>query len=185
MWYAATVTSGPSSEPITLATLKAHLRIDSDDENSLLNTYITAARSYIESYCGTPLVSRSVTFKCDCFADFSYISVVPLISISGVTYVDAAGDTQTLSTSVYEVRSDGLTASIELKYGQSWPSIQSGSRITVVGSVGYSTVPEAITAALLLLIAHWYENRETAGATMVEAPHSVTSLLVNHRNHSS
>jgi uncharacterized phiE125 gp8 family phage protein len=183
MWYVSAVTSGPASEPVSLATLKTHLRVESDDENTLLNTYITAARSYVESYCGVPLVTRSITAKCDCFADFASVPMVPLGVVSGITYVDEAGAGQTLSTAVYEVRSDGLDASIVLKYGQQWPSIQAGSRITVATAVGYATVPEAIVAALLLLIAHWYENRETAGETLAEAPHSVTSLLVNHRNH--
>lgn len=185
MWYVSAVTSGPSSEPITLAKLKEHLKVETGDEDTLLDTYITAARSYIESYCGTPLVSRSITAKCDCFADFANVPLVPLGGVSAVTYVDAAGAAQTLSTAVYEVRSDGLTASIVLKYGQAWPSIQPGSRISVAGTVGYSTVPEAIVAALLLLIAQWYANRETSGEALSEAPHTVTALLVNHRNHSS
>lgn len=185
MWYVAAVTSGPASEPVSLAVLKTHLRIETADEDTLLATYITAARSYVESYCGTPLVTRNVTFKCDCFGDFAAIPTVPLATVSSITYVDDAGAGQTLSTDVYEVRTDGLEASIVLKYGQSWPSFRAGSRITVAGAVGYTTVPEAIVAALLLLIAHWYENRETAGAVLSEAPHTVTALLVNHRNHTS
>lgn len=185
MWYPATVTSGPGSEPVSLVRLKEHLRVESDDENDLLNTYITAARSYVESYCGTPLVSRNVTAKCDCFGDFCAVPIVPLTTVSSIVYVDEAGADQTLATSVYEVRTDGLHASIVLKYGQSWPSIRAGSRITVAGAIGYATVPEGIVAALLLLIAHWYQNRETAGDTLSEAPHSVTALLTNHRNHTS
>lgn len=185
MWYVAAITSGPASEPVTLAKLKEHLRVDSGDDDTLLETYITAARSYVESYCGTPLVIRTVSVKCDCFDDFANFPAVPLATVTGITYVDEAGAGQTLSTDVYEVRSDVLTASLVLKYGQTWPIIRAGSRITVAGTIGYSTVPEAIVAALLLLIGHWYANRETAGESMSEAPHTVTALLVNHRNHTA
>ncbi len=111
-----------------------------------------AARSHVEAYCGTRLASQTVSIKCDGFSDFVRLSESPVQSVSSVSYVDASGATQTLSADVYELRSDGLEAAIVLKYGQAWPSIRQGSRITVTVVVGYAAVPPAIVHAMLLRI---------------------------------
>lgn len=182
-WYSATVTVAATSEPITLAEAKAQCRVDGADEDGYLNGLIAAARSHIEGYCGTPLVSRTVTVKCDGFADFALFPIVPLGAVSSISYVDGAGATQTLSTDIYEVRSDGLTASLALKSGQSWPTIQTGSRITVTATVGYSAVPEAVKHAALFLVATWHAQREAvAEGQVTDVPHAVDALLSNHRS---
>lgn len=183
-WYPATVTVAAASEPVTLAEAKAQCRVDGTEDDAYLTALIAAARGHIEGYCGTPLISRTVTVKCDCFDDFAHFPIVPLGSVSSVSYVDGAGATQTLSTSVYEVRSDGLTASLALKNGQSWPTIQAGSRITVTASVGYSAVPDATKHAALLLVALWFDTREAVnvGNIVTTMPHAVDALLSNHRS---
>lgn len=184
-WYPHAVTSAAASEPITLAEAKVQVGIlDEPGYDSALNSFIASARAHVEAYCGTPIASRTVTVKCDSFDDFAKFPVVPLVSVSSVSYIDAAGDTQTLATSVYEVRSDGLTASLVLKYGQVWPSVQPGSRITVTAIVGYSAVPADVKHALLLLITHWFANREAADSAMAPIPMGVDALLANHRAYS-
>lgn len=180
-WYPHTVTAAAGSEPVTAAEAKSQTRVDGTADDTALGIYIAAARAHVEAYCGTPLVSRTITAKCDSFDDFALFPVVPLASVSSVAYVDGAGDAQTLSTSVYEVRSDGLTASLALKSGQSWPTIQTGSRITVTASVGYSSIPADVKHAMLLLIGHWFANREAAGEQLSSIPHGVDELLANHR----
>jgi hypothetical protein len=50
------------------------------------------------------------------------------------------------------VRADGLEASIVLQFGQSWPTIRRGSRITVVAVVGFASVPSELESAILLRI---------------------------------
>lgn len=182
-WYPHTVTVAAASEPLTEAEAKAQCRVDGSDEDSYIASLIEAARSHVEGYCGTPIVSRTVTVKCDKFADFAAFPVVPLQSVSSVSYVDGAGSTQTLSTDVYEVRADGLTASLALKDGQSWPSIQSGSRITVTAVVGYSAPPPEIVHAVKLLVATWYDQRAgVSDKPISETPHAVAALLTNHRS---
>ena len=183
MWYPHTVTVAAAAEPVTLAEAKAQCRVDGSDEDTLIGGIIKSARAYVEDYTGTITTSRTVAWKCDSFDDFAHFPVVPLASVSSVAYVDGAGTTQTLSTDVYEVRTDGLQASLVLKSGQSWPSIQSGSRVTVTAVVG-GTVSDAIRHAMLLLIGDWYrarENTSMGAAQPVEMPHAVTALLANHR----
>ena len=174
-WYPATVTVAAASEPISADEARTQTRWDGSTANdTALGIYIASARAYVEKYCGTPLVSRTVAVKCDSFDDFAVFPVVPLSSVSSVSYVDTAGATQTLSTDVYEVRTDGLEASIVLKYGQSWPGIQSKSRITVTAVVGYSAIPDDIKHALLTLVSQGDNEREAAFA-------GAHDLLANHR----
>jgi uncharacterized phiE125 gp8 family phage protein len=181
VWYPHAVTIAAASEPVTLVQAKAQCRVDDTTEDSLIEGYIAAARSHVEAYCNTPLVSRTITAKCDSFCDFERFPLGPLTSVSSVAYVDTDGANQTLAGTVYELRSDGLEASIVLKYNQSWPSIQSGSRITVTGVAGYTAIPDDIIHAILLLIAHWFENREAVGNGVVILPMGVDALLCNHR----
>lgn len=180
-WYPHTVTVAPASEPVSLSEAKAQTRVDGTANDTSLALYIAAARAHVEAYCGTPLVSRTVTVKCDIFDDFERFPLAPLSSVSSITYVDTASAPQTLSTDVYEVRSDGLIGSIVLKSGQSWPAIESGSRITLTATVGYAAVPDGIRLALLLLIGHWFEHREASDKPLESIPMGVDALLANWR----
>jgi uncharacterized phiE125 gp8 family phage protein len=181
VWYPHAVTIAAANEPVTLDQAKAQCRVEDTFEDDLLDGYIAAARAHVEAYCNTPLVSRTITAKCDSFCDFERFPLGPLASVSGIVYVDTDGANQTLAGTVYELRSDGLEASIVLKYNQSWPAIQSGSRITVTGAVGYAAIPDDIIHAILLLIAHWFQNREAVGDGLAIVPMGVDALLCNHR----
>ncbi|HYE49584.1 MAG TPA: head-tail connector protein [Azospirillaceae bacterium] len=183
MWYPATITGAVEAEPITTAEAKAHLRVDGAAEDSLIAGLVAAARAHAEAYCGARLATQTVAMKCDGFADLGRLPEAPVQSVASVTYVDTSGDTQTLATSVYELRSDGLEAALVLKYGQAWPATRMGSRITVTAVVGYATLPKDIRHALLLLIGHWYVAREAVniGNIVNELPLGVAALLCNHR----
>ncbi len=37
---------------VTLEEAKAHIKVDNDDEDALINTYIAAAEDHIRRYCG-------------------------------------------------------------------------------------------------------------------------------------
>lgn len=183
MWYPATITTAAAVEPVSSAEVKTQSVIDFTDDDTLVTRLIAAARGHVELYCGTRLASQTVSVACDQFADMCRFPESPLNSVTSISYIDTAGDPQTLATSVYVVRSDGLEPSIKLKYRQAWPAIQQGSRITVVAVVGYATVPDDVKHAMLLLIAHWYATREAVnvGNIVTTVPMGVDPLLCNHR----
>lgn len=177
MWYPATVTVA-ATEPVTAQEVKRQSYIDHDDDNDILTRLIATARDHAERYCGARFGTQTVTVKCDGFADMARLPEAPVQSITSIAYVDTAGTTQTLSTDVYELRSDGLDASIALKYNQTWPAIQPGSRITVTAVVGYADTPPAVKHAMILFIASAFENREPTAA---EDWTAFDSLLCNFR----
>lgn len=185
MWYQATITTAATSEPVTLEEVKAQGIVDHTDDDDLIERLIATARDHVEHYCGVRFASQTVETKCDCFADLRRLPEAPVSSVTSITYVDVAGATQTLQTDVYELRKDGLEPSIALKYGQVWPTVQPGSRITVTAVVGYDAAPEAVSHAMLMLVATWYSQRENIliGATVenLPMPSSVDALLCNFR----
>lgn len=183
MWYPAAVPA-PSAEPVTLTQAKAHLRVDHSDDDAVITGLIKAARSHIEAACAVRFASRSsATFKCDFFSDMARLPEAPVVSIGSISYTDTTGATQTLSTSVYELRSDGLDAAVILKSGQSWPGIEMGSRITVTAAIGYATPPDEISHAILMLVGHFYDSRSavSVGETGSELPFAVNALISNYR----
>lgn len=178
MWYPATVTIA-ADELVTIGQARQQARTDIDaDFDAELTRDIAAARNHVEAYCGIRIGSQTVVAKCDAFEDMARVEEVPLVSVTSIQYVDTDGATQTLSTSVYEVRSDDLEASIVLKYAQSWPAIQPGSRITLTAVVGYAAAPPAVLHAMLLRIADFFKDHEAMAS---EDFTTFDALLANHR----
>lgn len=152
MWYPVKVTVPPSSDPVTLAEAKAQCGVTGSDKDSVLNLLIGASRSFVEGYTGIKLVEQTVEVECDDWSDLARLTAAPLIDVTSITYVDTAGDLQTLATTVYAVNSDDLRPSITLKYNQRWPAIQLNSRIKITADLGYETMPSDLKAAILLMI---------------------------------
>jgi uncharacterized phiE125 gp8 family phage protein len=178
MWYPPKVTQAPEEEPVSLDEAKDHAHIDAPDDDEAIKRLIASARAHVENYCGIALATQTVEVKCDGFSDMARLPVAPVQSVMSIGYVDAAGADQTVAASVYELRADGLEAAIALKHGQSWPSTQPGSRITLIAVVGYETVPPDVKHALLLFISSGDLNRENVKA---EGWTAFDSLLCNNR----
>ena len=136
------------------------------------------ARNHVESYCDIRIGAQTIVAKCDSFNDLARLPDAPVTSITSITYVDTDGATQTLATSVYELRADGLEAAVVLKFNQSWPAIQPGSRIIVTAVVGYTTAPPAVHHAMLVRIADHFTDHETVASGDFS---TFDALLVNHR----
>lgn len=183
MWYQSTVTAA-ASELVTAAEAMAHCRVDAGDSviDAEIDRLIAAARRHVENYCSIRIGSQTLVSRCDSFADFERLPEAPITSVS-VQYVDTAGATQTLATDVYELRNDGLEAAIALAYGKAWPAIQPGSRITVTIVGGFTALAADLRHAMLMLIAHWFANREAVSASGAqgEMPMGVADLLANNR----
>jgi uncharacterized phiE125 gp8 family phage protein len=154
MWYPATVTVAPASEPVTAAQVKQQCGIATADTSydDMITRMILAERGFVERYCDIKIVTQTVSMKCDSFSEFKRLPVSPIQSVTSISYVDVDGVTQALDAAVYEARLEGLAPSIVLKYNQVWPTTQVGSRITIIAVAGYATVPSELVSAMLLRI---------------------------------
>jgi uncharacterized phiE125 gp8 family phage protein len=170
----------PSEEPVSLQEARAHLRLESREDEYLTNL-ITAAQRHCESFLGRALITQTWDLMLDCFpADEIEIPLPPLQSITYVKYKDTAGVLQTLDISCYIVDANSQPGRVSPAYGQSWPStydeIQSVQIRFVAGYGAAADVPQSIKSAILIKLADLYEHRgdETASDTIDRA---IQSLL--------
>lgn len=109
------------------------------------------------------------------------------VSVTSVTYVDLQGNLQTLDPSTYRLDNTSEPARLTPIPGTYWPLTElylPGSvQITyVAGSYGdgveINNCPQTVVMAMLLLIGHWYQNREeTSPENLKNIPLGVCSLL--------
>ena len=178
-----------SSEPVTVAEAKAHLRVETTDDDTYITTLIKIARKHIEDICGISMISQTWDLWLNHFPNEIKIPRPPLISVTSITYTDTDGDSQTLATGVYTVDSDSDPGRIYEAYDQSFPSVRSIPKAIKVRFVsGFSAtatgVDEDLKHAMLLLIGQWFENREpvVVGTIAAEIPMTVKSLLAPYKH---
>lgn len=182
--YALKQTVAPTIEPITLAEAKNHLRVDTNNDDVYIETLIKAVRRYTEDTTSLAFLTQTWTLKLDCFPDVIEIYRTPVQSVSSITYVDVSGDTQTLPTSDYYVDTDSMLPRIMPAYGEVFPSVfPRPLPVTVTFIAGNTTaalVPEQFKQALLLLLGHYYENRELLiTGTFVQSVPMAYDFLMN------
>lgn len=183
--------TAPAAEPITLADAKLHLRVDGDDEDSLIESLVVAARRWIEQTHGLALVTQTWDGALARFPRGSEIMVpkYPLVSVTSITYHDDDLSTSTVfSSSSYQVDTRPRPPRIVLKNGSSWPtdSLRLSSGVVVRAVFGFGdpvNVPPGIVHAMRLLVANMYEHREpeVTGTIVAEVDFAVDALLAPYR----
>lgn len=184
---ALTQSVAPSIEPVSLDEAKLHAGIDGDEINSLVgNLWIPSARITAETATGRQFINATWEWKLSHFPASGEFVVPkpPLSSITSIQYIDTAGATQTLATSVYDVDTTSEPGRVALAYNQSWPATRGDiNAVTVTFVAGYGTartdVPANFRHAMLLLIGHANEHREEASEVreMKVIPKGASSLL--------
>ena len=170
--------SAPATEPLSIAEVKAHLRVDFSDDDALITALIVTARQQAEHRTGRALVSQQWRLGLEFFPDNSLELPKPkLLSVESITYLDGDGVRQTISAADYEVITDELVGRVVPAYGKTWPSsIRSRPGCVQVSyTCGYGAaadVPQSIKSWMLLAIGAWYENREAlvSGQPVAELP---------------
>jgi uncharacterized phiE125 gp8 family phage protein len=159
----------PTLMPISLSEAKAHCRVDHTDDDTIIGLYIQAAVDHTDA--GTGLLGRAMinqtwelthdAFPCGPLK----IELGPLQSVSSVQYIDpVTGLYVTWPGSNYQVdlaSYEGWIAPID-----SWPTAKDAmNAVKIVFIAGYgdaaANVPANVRAAMLMLVGHWYQNRES------------------------
>lgn len=182
-----TLITAPLGEPVTIEDARLHCRIDGSQDDEVLRALVAAARNYVEAYTGRALVNQTWELRVDQFPLYFQIPKAPLASVTSITYVDLEGNTQTLSSSAYQLVNEtgpfSQPGKIFQAYNETWPSSRGhidDVRVRYVAGYGApADVPEAIKAAIKLMTAHLFENREATitGTIASEMPLSVRNLL--------
>ena len=136
------LTTGPKSEPVTLAQTKDHLRVDITDDDDLISALIQGARRKIELDQHRQHMTATWTGYLDSFPAGTEIELPypPLQSVTSVKYLDADGTSQTFSSGDYSVDTTREPGRVILGYNKSWPTAQAIQKAgTIIFVAGYRT----------------------------------------------
>jgi uncharacterized phiE125 gp8 family phage protein len=186
---ALVLTAAPAAEPISLAEAKAHLRIDEDDEDTLIASLIAAARMFVERTLGLALVTQGWSYFLDFWPRSTCVTlpISPVQAVGAVTLHDTDGGATMVNAEGYAV--DALSSPARLVFKSAPPPVvpRELNAFEIGFTAGYgdaaSDVPAPIRQALILLVAHWFERREPVvlGLGAQEVPTTVAGLLLPYR----
>jgi uncharacterized phiE125 gp8 family phage protein len=182
------VVTPPVAEPVTLSEAKDHLRLEGVEDDGYVTTLVQAARQHVEEVCWRGVVAQTWEAVLERFPDCSEMELPGgnLGSIVSITYVDAEGASRTLDPATYEADAVSVPGRLILAYGKCWPSTRcQWNAVRVRYTVGWEVaeVPAPIRQAMLLLVAHLYEQRtpEITGTTVAKVAFAVDALLGPYR----
>jgi uncharacterized phiE125 gp8 family phage protein len=168
MTYA--VITPPGAEALTLADVKAHLRIDQDDEDDLLESLIIVAREHLERVSGLALVSRAMRLYLDGWPQAGVIEIArgPVQAVSEVRIYDDAGVETSVDLAGHMLDGTARPARLWLRNRPSPSQAMNGIEIDFSAGFGEAgaDVPDTLKRAMLTHIAVMYEFR---GVVPVEA----------------
>lgn len=186
--YRPTVSAAPASTIITATEVKAQCRVDFTDDDTLIGNLIDNATSYMDGFYGVlgrAMFTQTWVQKFDGWDAKLYLPVFPVASITSVTYLDTAGATQTVSSALYTLLHNECGAYVQFLNAFTFPTTTTEylPSVTVTYVAGESAPPKALKQAMLMLVAHWYENRETVGQVGFEVPHAFDMLIAPYRRY--
>ena len=182
-----TLVTAPTEDPINVLEARAHTRITWPDEDVQLEALINAATAHLDGRDGIlarALMTQTWDYSLPRFPCEDYIAL-PLAPVQtnglAITYKDVSGNEQTFASQNYALSADrDWRPKVHLVPGASWPGTREQADAVKVRAVyGYTIVPIQIRQAILLLMAHLYENREPVniGNITTELPLGVRALL--------
>lgn len=182
------VVTAPPDTPVSLAELKAHLRVDDDTEDALLTAMIRGAAGTAELYLGRSLITQTLRLGLDRWpagrAQVPWangpriveLAHPPVQSIASVMTYDDDDQPSVLDMGVYRLANGSNDrARLILRKGLAWPTgLRANDAIEIDYVAGYgdtsADIPEPIRQGLLALIGFWFEHRDGAAWQMALPP---------------
>jgi uncharacterized phiE125 gp8 family phage protein len=180
-------------------------------DDAWITSMIPTAREYCENYMGRSLAPQTLELSMrqfpgsvNAYLDPLWASVDfapglielrggPVAGIESVIYIDGTGTPQIADPSTYGVDVIAEPALIFPAYGTSWPTTQFfPNSVRIRYQAGYDApgdspnerpLPYSIRAAMLLMLGHFYNNRENTqagagGSTLIhEIPFGAQALM--------
>lgn len=163
---------------VSLASMKAHLNVNYDDDDALITAYIKAAQRLVEHDSNRILLSGLYEWRLDGWPeDFCKgieLPVSPVRNVLTVSYIDDAGDEQEIDADLWDWENTASGAVLFFDAGFAPPSpgrLRGGIRIGIEagydpenGPTGTGDDPDleqpaAAIQAIKLIVGHYYEMR--------------------------
>ncbi|WP_396615451.1 hypothetical protein ACHZ97_14330 [Lysobacter soli] len=178
----------PAEKPVSLEEVRSYLRADDGDSDEALGALLDAAIGRVDGrhgVLGRALCEQTWELLLDAFpAGDVTVPLPPLKEVLSISYLDAAGAMQTVSSASYIVDAASEPGVIALKPGQTWPAtLAQRNAVAVQFKAGYgaaAAVPANLKAAIKLIAGDLYANREAQGGVLHENE-GVSALLVPYR----
>ncbi len=158
-------TSAPATEPLTLGETKSYLRIDHDDEDSLVGDLIVTARMHAENWLRRSLISQAWKLGYDECAPMKIsLPMGPVSAITSVTIINRDNSSSVVSDECYSLNSAMTMLRFDIPLH--------GFQIEVAYDTGYGAtgahVPSPIRQGMLNHIAVLYDARGEGNSAMPE-----------------
>ena len=176
---------------LPLAQFRAHLRLgtgfsDDDVQDAVLESFLRAALATIEARTGKILIERDFSWELRQWRDGGEqpLPVAPVSLILSLTVRDRMDDPIPVEATSYKLIPD-MQRPMVAATGTCLPSIPTGGaaeiRFTAGFGPGWAELPADLGQAVLLLVAHYYENRAEAAPSGGPMPLGVSSLIDRYR----
>lgn len=161
-------TVAPAETPVSLAQCKAHLKVEHSDDDAIIAGYLDSAVAELDGYSGLlgrALVAQTWVLHLPAFPSSAIeLPLPPLIEVTGVTYVDTAGETQDVPAEDMEVL-EGPVSWLLPAYGRRWPGDvrRTPRAVSVTFRCGWASaahVPPPIQSAILLSVEQLYAGHD-------------------------
>lgn len=179
----------PPSAVVSLEQAKKHCKVELSEtyDDVLISAYIDAATAWLDGpsgWLGRALGMQILELQlCEWPSNPVTLPFPPTIEVLSIAYVDPDGAEQTLDVpdplwfeNMPAVR--GRPGDVKIRYRAGYATVAAGEP-----PVWTNAAPAPIEVAMLMLVAHWYENREAVqiDSTAVELPFAVEALLSPYR----
>lgn len=155
---------------------------DDAAQDALLLPLLKAAVAKVEGETAKVLISRRYKYVLAAWRDLARQSlpVAPVNSIVSLAITDMRGGEEIESQDNYRLVPDRHRPDI-MWLGWTLPTIPVGGTAEIVFDAGFgetwSDVPPDLAQAVMLLAAHYHENRSASGDRSHALPHGVASLI--------
>jgi uncharacterized phiE125 gp8 family phage protein len=182
---------------VTLDDARRHLAELPEEDEAYVAGLILAATTWIDGptgWLGRALGIQTLEYAMEDFhsdADgYIHLPFSPVLELLSIRVRVGADSFDTLPSSEYEIDAGGV-----YPLSGAWPFVSGRNQRVIIRyrvgcaktsgtpAVWVANVPEPIRFAILLLVAHWYRNREAVviGQSAVNLPFAVDALLQPYR----
>ncbi len=177
----------PANLPLTLSQVKAFLKVEHSDDDTLIGDLIAQAVTHIEHIANRKCITQTWRIYFDelPLCNTLTLDLAPISTIVEIRYFDADGNAIIITPNEYEPDLHSNPARIHFYQPLSPGQHLNGLEIDVQVGFGSSgvDVPGDILRAIMVTVAHWYEFRGAVHPAdqPISNPAGVDALLAPYR----
>ncbi|RKD96780.1 head-tail connector protein [Marinifilum flexuosum] len=182
---AYTLITPATEELITVAEAKKHMRVLHNNEDDMIGIYLMAAIGRFQEQTSRVISKSTWQLTLDKFPVNGIIEIMrcTVISVQSVRYIDSLGAEQEINVQDVKLDAASEPARLSPAFGKSWPTTANIiNAVTIEFEAGYTdaaALNKLDKAAIFLMTAHWYRNREevVVGKTANEVPKTADDIM--------